>query len=218
MHEDPPRLPRAATAAVALLLFALLAVAVRLGWTQATDLMLLDLIRGAGGPALRQRVVDLTALGSASILLPLVVFATLLFLARGDRRGALRLLITVLGGRLAVELVKDLAARARPPLIDQAVAVHSWSFPSAHAANSAIIYLALAAVAVRRETRPAARAVILGAAIIASLTIGLTRPWLGVHWPSDVLAGWLFGLGWVALCSAVARRWAGKASPARPSA
>jgi len=194
---------RLTVAAIAFLLVALLGLAVRSGWTAAVDLRLLSAIRHAGGASFRQAVVDLTALGGGTVLVLLNASVILLLWLRRERMAALRLLGIVLGGRFAVDLVKELVARTRPPSLDPGIMLHSWSFPSSHAANATITYLALALIASHGAVRPAERRLLLGLAALLALTIGLSRVWLGVHWPSDVLAGWLFGLGWVALTSTV---------------
>ena len=99
----------------------------------------------------------------------------------------------VLGGRLAVELLKLLVDRPRPTFGPYPVEVYSLSFPSAHAANSMITLLALAMLVTPGRYRVAA----VTAAIALSGVVGLTRPYLGVHWPSDVVGGWAFGIAWV---------------------
>jgi undecaprenyl-diphosphatase len=197
------RTHRIALAAIAFLLVAMIGLAVHSGWTKAIDARLLAAIRHAGGLSLRQAVVDLTALGGGTVLIAINASVILLLWLRRERIGALRLLGIVLGGRYAVDLVKGIVARSRPPSLDPGIVLHSWSFPSSHAANATITYLALALIATHGRTRPAERRLLLGLAALLALTIGLSRVWLGVHWPSDVLAGWLFGVGWVALTSTV---------------
>ncbi|WP_227698569.1 phosphatase PAP2 family protein [Sphingomonas hengshuiensis] len=144
-------------------------------------------------------VRDITALGS-SIVLTLVVAATATFLAlrRRMRSALLVLAATILGG-CGVTLIKALVGRARPDLVDRLMTEASNSFPSGHAANSAIVYLTLATLLfpVVREARM--RAFVLGAALGLTLMIGVSRVYLGVHWPSDVLAGWAFGSAWALL-------------------
>ena len=98
----------------------------------------------------------------------------------------------MLGGRLMVELLKQSVGRLRPDLEMHAVTVQSLSFPSGHAANSMIAFVAIALFCAPARRRGSA----LTLAIAASLAVGATRPLLGVHWPSDVLAGWIFGLAW----------------------
>jgi len=202
MHERARlSIPLAAPALAILCVVALLGLAVSFGWTQAVDAWLMAHVRGAGGASLRGAVIGLTTLGSAQTLLPLLGCGVVYLLVRREPRRALHLALTVLGGRLAVELAKDLFVRARPPVADMAVAVHSWSFPSAHAANSTITYGALALFA----APPRYRRAVLGLAAVLALAIGASRVWLGVHWPSDVAAGWLFGIGWLMLFKALER-------------
>lgn len=83
--------------------------------------------------------------------------------------------------------------------------VASLSFPSGHAANSAVVYLSLAVLASRAAPGRAPRAYLAGCAALLVVAIGLSRIYLGVHWPTDVLAGWSLGGGWACLCWAVAR-------------
>ena len=136
-----------------------------------------------GATVMTQIMVDVTALGGGTVLLLAVVLAGG-FLA--VQRRWLTLVLVVVGttsGSIAVTLIKGLVARVRPPLDERLVAVSSASFPSGHAANSAIVYLTLALLLVQTVHGHAAR--------------------LHVHWPSDVVGGWVFGtiwaLGWWAL-------------------
>src|SRR5437870_9648074 len=109
----------------------------------------------------------------------------------------------VLVGRGLSEVQNYAIARVRPDLEPHLVVVKTSSFPSGHAASSMIFYLtlALALAAGTRWSRPAA-----GAAILLSLLIGTSRVMLGVHWPSDVIGGWAFGLLWVLLTFKPAER------------
>lgn len=184
----------------ALLLAALLGVAVTAGWTQPGDARLLALVHHAGGDAWLAAATDLTMLGSPPVLLALLAAGAAALFVRGEPRRGAALLLVAVGGRLAIELVKDLTVRVRPPL--DGLIVHGWSFPSAHAGNATITLAALALFVARgRARRPA----LLAAALLAC-AIGCTRLWLGVHWPSDVVAGWLFGVGWLALAGPIADR------------
>ncbi len=131
---------------------------------------------------------------------PTVVVVTILGAAwlayRGKRRAALVLLIASFSGRLLVILEKAYFARLRPEENLRLAEVHYQSFPSGHAANSMIAYLALAMLAF---DRPEHRRWAIAAALLLSFLIGLSRPVLGVHWPSDVVAGWAFGALWLLL-------------------
>ena len=198
MKITGPRAP----AAAALLLTALLAIAVYAGRVQPIDVALLGRIRGVGGPALLHPMIVLTDLGSLPVLFAAVFLAALLLVAAGRRGEAAWLAGTAFGGRILVELIKLAVARGRPPLIQHAVAVESWSFPSSHTANVTITLVALALFLARGGARRPALAVAGGLAF----AVGCSRLWLGVHWPSDVMAGWLFGIGWLGLIMPAAAR------------
>ena len=131
-------------------------------------------------------------LGNAEVTLPLTYLGVIFLLWRRQLINAAVLLGVVLSGRVLVEYLKIWIGRPRPDLEYQAVAVQSLAFPSGHAANSMTAFVAIALLCAPRSERKAA----LIAAIGASLLVGLSRPLLGVHWPSDVLAGWIFGLMW----------------------
>ena len=139
---------------------------------------------------------------------PTVVAVTILgagwLLYRGRRRAALVLLIASFSGRLLVILEKAYFARLRPEEHLRLAEVHYQSFPSGHAANSMIVYLSHALLAF---DDPKHRQWAVAGALLLSFLIGLSRPMLGVHWPSDVVAGWAFGLFWTLLVLAIAEQW-----------
>jgi undecaprenyl-diphosphatase len=152
------------------------------------------------GPAwLPSAVRDVTALGSATVL-SFVVLATTLFLwLRGRGKTAVLVLVSILLGSTLVDVIKALVGRSRPDLIDRLMVETSNSFPSGHAASSAIVYLTLATLLfpVVRERRM--RAYLIAIALLLVGAIGVSRVYLGVHWPSDVIAGWSFGGFWALL-------------------
>ena len=137
----------------------------------------------------------LNIVGGVAATIGLMVIAALVLWRRHRSGDALRFVAFVLGGRVIVEATKLFVHRARPALDPHPVTTHSLSFPSAHAANSMIVFCALALIFASRSTR---RFWIL-AAITASLIIGASRSLLGVHWPSDVVAGWAIGGAWLLL-------------------
>ena len=143
----------------------------------------------------------LTALGGWIVLVPAGLTAALYLILRKRRRDAILLLVITLGGRLAVALQKEVIARDRPLLSEHLVTTSSLSFPSGHAANGVIVWLSLSLLL--PETR---RPLFVVAAIILAVLIGLSRIALGVHWPSDVVGGWTFGLAWTLGLVALARR------------
>lgn len=149
------------------------------------------------GPAwLRAMMIEISSLGGGTVL-TLLLFGACGFLAiKGAAKRALWVAGAVLSGSLAVTLLKHLFGRPRPELIDHLVGTQTLSFPSGHAANSALVYLTIAALASDHEPSRPARIYLLAVAIVLTLMIGLSRIYLGVHWPSDVLAGWTFGAAW----------------------
>jgi undecaprenyl-diphosphatase len=124
------------------------------------------------------------------------------------RRTALAAFVTasVVGGSIAGTLLKQLFARDRPHVVPHLVEVQSLSFPSGHALNSAVVYITLGALLARTELRPAVKIYIVSAAGLLAVLIGLSRVYLGVHYPSDVAAGWCAGAAWAAACATLARR------------
>ncbi len=172
------------------LLGILLFVAGLLLWWQAPlDLVLHHALRLDHGPAVKP-IVRLSSLGGLLVMGPIALAVALLLLVRGERREALWLFVTIAVGRLIVEGGKDLIHRARPPVMDRLEHVTSWSFPSSHSAGTMMTGVAIALVARGGWAG-------LSVALLIAATIGWTRAALGVHWPSDVLAGWGFGLAWV---------------------
>jgi len=158
------------------------------------------------GPAwLSESARDVTALGS-NLVLGLFIVAVGGFLALdGKRRAALLLLVTFGGGLGLVGLAKSLTARARPDLVPQAAAVFTTSLPSSHATLSAALVLVCTAVA-SQGAAPAPRAAAISAAVVVVGLIGVSRIYLGLHWPSDVLAGWALGTAWGWACWTVIPR------------
>ena len=144
-----------------------------------------------------------TALGEPTVLIGAGVLVAAWLFYRGHRHLPWALIAIVAIGRGLSEAQKYWVARVRPDLEPHLVVVRTSSFPSGHAASSMIFYLALALAltAKTRWQRPAA-----AGAILLSLAIGTSRVMLGVHWPSDVIGGWAFGLLWVLLTLRLAQR------------
>ncbi|HUD94024.1 phosphatase PAP2 family protein [Sphingobium sp.] len=184
--------------ALALALFCVLAIAVmqRAGWLDGLNVGLMGWAGHARDTAVGQHVTVVMRLASAiggtigRIALVLLVAGPLLW--AGLRRSAFWLLLVVIGGTLLNLALKQIFAAPRPDLLPHLDVVHTYSFPSGHSAGNMIFFGALAMLAGRRGGYWAA-------AVVIAL-IGVSRVWLGVHWPSDVTAGWIEGLGWLALC------------------
>jgi undecaprenyl-diphosphatase len=163
-----------------------------------------DLADPLGPSWLEDAARDITGLGGYTIL-TLIACAAWVYLMMTRRHGAaLLLLVSVIGGMLLSSGLKTGFERPRPDLVPHATRVYTASFPSGHAMLSAITYLTLGALLARVEKSRRVSAYIMGLAIIVTLLVGASRVYLGVHWPSDVLAGWSVGAGWAALCWFVA--------------
>jgi undecaprenyl-diphosphatase len=145
-------------------------------------------------------VAEITALGGFGVLALVTLMAIGYLLMFRKWGSALMVLAATLGGTAISEGLKVGFARPRPDLVAHAVDVTSMSFPSGHAMLSAVTYLTLGALLARTQERRRARGYILGAAVLVTLLIGASRIYLGVHWPTDVLAGWCLGAAWALIC------------------
>ena len=139
-------------------------------------------------------MLRLTNLGGAAVMIPLGLIGCGLLLARRRFARALWVFAAIASGRIIVELTKIAVARPRPPSADRLADVTSLSFPSSHAAGAMLTCLALCFAFDAR--RP-----FWWMALLFAVAVGGTRVALGVHWPSDVAAGWGFGLAWATVCA-----------------
>ena len=193
--------------AAGLYAFAELADAVVEGDTRAFDEFVLLGLRSAADPSdplgprwLEETMRDFTALGGMGVL-ALVTFAAVGFLVlTGKRRAAAAVGAAVLGGLLLSNALKWGFDRPRPDLVPHGQAVYTRSFPSSHAMLSAAVYLTLGALLARTQPRRRAKLYFLAVAAFVAVLVGASRVYLGVHWPTDVLAGWAVGTGWALLC------------------
>lgn len=143
---------------------------------------------------------DFTALGGVGVL-TLITLCSLGYLLLSRKfRIALFTLAAVSGGILLSSFLKTFFDRPRPDLVPHESIVYTASFPSGHSMMSAVTYLTLAALLSRLQTRAQLRAYLFGIALLLTVLIGVSRVYLGVHWPTDVLAGWSAGAAWAALC------------------
>jgi undecaprenyl-diphosphatase len=206
--------------------FALLASEVFEGDTLAFDRWILLLFRSSGNPAitigpiwLKEAMRDITALGGTIVLTIIVLAASGFLVVSRLRRAAAMVLVSVLSGVLLSNALKAGFARARPDLVPHDAPVYTASFPSGHSMISAVVYLTLGALLCRTQSSPVIKAYILTVAILLTVIVGISRVYLGVHWPTDVIAGWLLGGTW-ALVSWVAMLWLqsrGEVEPEYPS-
>lgn len=153
----------------------------------------------AGGDQVRTTIaLIITRFGDPDLLTFASGIVALVLIARREVRRAALLLAVILPGRLLVDLQKAWIARPRPDAHLHLIGTRTDSFPSGHAASAVIVWVALALL-IPRELRW--RRLALAGAAFAALAAGISRPMLGVHWPSDVVAGWCFGLFWLLLLS-----------------
>ena len=174
------------------------------------------------GPAWLERVAqDVTALGGYTCLALLIVLVVGYQFAAGHRRAALLVAVSVGGGMLISHSLKAVFARPRPDLVPHIVEVQSLSFPSGHAMLSTVTYLTLGALLLRMQPGRGPRLYLMAAAMALALLIGCSRVYLGVHYPTDVAAGWCVGAAWAMFCWGVAlwlQRHGGLSSEAEPAA
>jgi undecaprenyl-diphosphatase len=183
------------------------------GRTQSFDESVLRSLRRPDNPALpigpdwvAEAARDLTALGGVAVLLlATLAVAGFLFL---DRKFATMgfVLTAVVSGLILSSLLKAGFARPRPEVVPYLSQVYTSSFPSGHSMMSAIVYLTLGAVLARMVARRGLKFYFLTGALLLTCLVGVSRVYMGVHYPTDVLAGWTAGLTWATLCWLVARK------------
>ncbi len=198
-------------AAMALWLFAALADEVIEGDTHAFDEAVMLALRSPGNPAdpigppwIEELARDVTALGGIGVLTFLTLaIAGFLWLQR--KRGTAFFLLASVGSGVALSnLAKNLFDRPRPDLVPHGSYVYTASFPSGHSLMAAVTYLTLAVLVARTFSERGLKIYVMALAVIVTLSVGFSRVYLGVHWPTDVLAGWAGGAGWALVCSSVA--------------
>lgn len=177
------------------------------GETQDFDERVLRALRQTSDPAvpigpawLRGAALDITALGSASVLGLVVAAIAGFMLLQGLSRTALFVVVASAGGWLINSLLKEIFQRPRPDIVPHLRDVMTLSFPSGHAMTSAAVYLTLGALLMRVADRRATKIYCMAVAMLLAALVGASRVYLGVHYPTDVLAGWLVGLSWALLC------------------
>lgn len=161
------------------------------------------------GGFLTEVMVNASRFGSTPSLV-VIALATAAWLAWKGRKGDSLLVVGGSAGAFALgPVLKAIVERPRPALSDHVVFVHSWSYPSGHSLNSMAVLGLLTVLAVRERPGAVRRTLLtlLGAFLVA--VVGFSRVYLGVHWPSDVLAGWLIGLLWLTICVTIAHLTAG---------
>ncbi len=199
-----------AAAAGALWAFVNVAGEMREGETTAIDRRLLLDLRSPGHPAdpigprwFEESMRDVTALGGVTFLTLLTITAIASLLFHGKRRQALVFAATMLAAQVSSGMLKGYFDRPRPTLVPHGSYVYSQSFPSGHSTLSAAAFLTLAAVLSSLERTRRAKIFDVTLAIAITVSVGFSRVYLGVHWPTDVLGGWALGSMW-ALAAVIA--------------
>lgn len=177
------------------------------GDTLDFDKRMLAALRKADNPAqpigpawLELAAFDITALGGPTVLGMTVLAIVGFMVLQGMYRNAAFVFLASVGGWMLNDLLKEVFARPRPQVVPHLRQVMSLSFPSGHALTSAAVYLTLGALLMRVAQSRLAKFYCMFIAMLATLLIGTTRVYLGVHYPTDVLAGWLIGISWALFC------------------
>jgi len=182
------------------------------GETDALDRHLILLLRNpadlndpVGSRNIEEAVRDLTALGGTTLIVLVTMLAVAAFAFHRKYKHALVMAGAVLLGWLSSDAGKAIYDRPRPDLVPHGAYVYSGSFPSGHSTLAAATYLTLAMLVASLESRRRSKALAYGLAVLVLFAVGFSRVYLGVHWPSDVLAGWCLGATW-ALAAWIALR------------
>ncbi|HZL93747.1 MAG TPA: phosphatase PAP2 family protein [Vicinamibacterales bacterium] len=158
-----------------------------------------------GGPQWLDLVArDITSLGGTAVLVLLTVAALGYLLLVRKWSAAIFVAVSIVGGTLISTALKHIFDRPRPDVVPHAVEVTSASFPSGHAMLAMTTFLTLGAVLAEVQPTRSSRVYLISWAVLLALLVGTSRVYLGVHWPTDVLAGWCVGSAWALLCGSVA--------------
>jgi len=195
-----------ATAATGIFSFLSIADEMAEGEIKAIDEWLFYLFRSASDPSdplgpvwVEEAAVEITSLGGYPVIVLAVLVVVGLLLVTRRYGPALYTMLSVGVGALISQVLKEFYERPRPNLVEHLDAVHTASFPSGHAMVGTVAYLTLAALVARFVDDWRVKAYVVSVALAMAILIGLTRIYLGVHWPSDVAAGWALGISWASL-------------------
>ncbi|MBU2531251.1 MAG: phosphatase PAP2 family protein [Alphaproteobacteria bacterium] len=162
-------------------------------------------ISNAWGPAwFEEAAAEFTALGGYTILVTIALICIIGLVLAREGAAALFLAVTLLSGSILSSVLKVFFARPRPDLVDHMDKTFTASFPSGHSMFGMLAWLTLAAIVTRFVPTPRFRVFTVTTALLIGILIGVSRIYLGVHWPSDVIAGWSLGIAWSGTCWLVA--------------
>jgi undecaprenyl-diphosphatase len=193
--------------------FVALADEVSYGQTRSFDEWSLRCLRRADDPAAlvgpawaTDAIRGVTSLGGVAVLVGLNLAVAATFIAKRKYRTLAFVLASVLGGLILSMMLKAWFERPRPQIVPHLCSVTDSSFPSGHSMMSAVVYLTLGEVLAARARRRRFKLMLLSMALLLTALVGCSRVFLGVHYPSDVLAGWTAGLVWTAICWLLGRQ------------
>lgn len=199
MFEDRKAL---SVAIIGAILFVTLAVLVRSGSTRSFDESVIRWIAGHHTRSLDAVMTEITMLGTAIVVMMIAAIASLFLVLTGQKHSAILLFASTLGGIILNGVLKLGFDRPRPTFIVPLVHAAGSSFPSGHATSAAVVYGTVAYLAARLAKRKWAPWLVMMGAFAVIAVISLSRLYLGVHYPSDVLAGIVIGLAWAGFCIA----------------
>ena len=168
-----------------------------------------------GSPRVEEMARDLTALGGFTLLTVVTLVSFGVALLAGRPRLALVGLVSVIVGTAAMNLLKHGYDRPRPELVKHEMLTYNSSFPSGHSMMAAMVYLTIGILLARTQPLKRVRVFIVAVSVLITVLVGVSRVYLGVHWPTDVLAGWTLGGAWAVLFWLVAMKVDPRISPLR---
>ena len=203
--------------AAAFLAFAELAGDVLEGENHRIDTTILLMMRDAndladplGPPWFEEMMRDITALGGVAVLTLVTISAAIYLLLKKRKDLLLYLAAAAVTGTVLSNLLKTGFSRPRPDVVPHEIVVYTASFPSGHSLVAAVLYLTLGVLLAEAQARYRIKIYILAIAVAVTLLVGISRIYLGVHWPSDVLAGWLAGTAWAIMLWIIAHYYMNK--------
>jgi len=187
--------------------FFIIAGIVMRGSTDNMDLKILRALRDPLNPYkpigpewLFEGMRDITSLGGATVVLVITLIAAGYFLVQKEYTLLALILVVTIGGAVLDIQLKEFFGRVRPSIIPRLVEVKSYGFPSGHSMMSTIVYFSLASLMIRVQGHIHYKIYVLTVAFLLTFIIGISRVYLGVHYPTDVIAGWFMGLAWASFC------------------
>jgi undecaprenyl-diphosphatase len=183
-------------AALAILAFVRITRELIEGDVSAVDRTILLSVARIRTPWLTAAAIDVTALGSITLVVLFSAFTLVVLLMLRDRLGALQMLAASIGAGILTLVTKNVIERIRPEEVQQLIVVSGFSYPSGHSVSTSALYLTIAIIAGRHVQESRARAAMFLAVSAVVIMVGASRVYLGVHYPTDVVSGIALGAAW----------------------